>query len=1082
MIESWFNQDLQEAVHVRYLDGNVFSLDNNGNKVGVNVTNGGEPVTLSGSISANVIRSDGGTVAVSGSSSGNSAWVVLPQACYAIPGVISVVIKNTVGSDVTTICAVVGNVYQSSTDTPVDPGTIIPSIQTLITSIETAVSSIPADYSSLWTSIAPAFDSTKMYAAGQYVTYNGGVYRFTKAHSGSWAAADVTAVNIGGELTDAKNAVREFNAYNYLMDCAPSVAGSTNVTFAATGDGGVKVNGTAGGSGSFYNYYVATTGGLPPFFKNGKKYIAKYSSTNVELCVWFYKNGTYQTGLTRKTGGEILVPSDSNGCVIRLRVTSGVTANETVYPVIIDCMTNQEMTDILNNAPTSTGKMLSVGNSILTGSVYTNGVYSYLCEYDDAPYAQIAKRLEISKNNVDHRLYSNAGLIAENSSNYSFLNVIKAISLADFDYVLTHLWIADMNGYQLGTVNATSGDGTIAGAVVELVNYVNSSNEKARLILVSVPPVSTSNKGASVFTGNFTNTKSIKDLDELMLLLAKKYQFMYLDWQMLNISYSWDNYRSSATDVHASSPDTYRIMGEYLAARIGYNNAEFFADTYGVLHGESVSGTGNPVVLHGTKAASKIESILIEDATAGDIISISGKNIFFMASDMQQRINNGVTYQFSNQQIAVSSEGATGNSVSSGDNFNTKYQKVNGVTWWHNYKFMVSNDTIVTVSLNASEELLYDSLIQGQVSDGTNNLYVDGNGLTFVAKANTEYGFRLLVQTGFTGSITFKPQIEFSAYATAYEKFKGARNTISGNGTFYDTPYSVQEETAVVFIHSGTANFTISVAGMNTEEKADFASGEAETFVALTFGKTPFSKDRKPLISFIDDDTSTVALVERYHDIFAAENVVGGYAVMTKNLDEQTGLAAKLLDYEQEGFSCLYHCYYQSGDATRYWESGNQAYDKDLIRENFMRGLRDMQEFGFSAYKYWVTPYGVGDEFIQSLAKTHDMPCLFVMGGSMTDNSFVNINGNCNRYGIPRISVSTSSVQSRTKQIIDACIAAKGWLTIVTHANTWGSGTTMDDKLTEIIQYCKTNGAEIVSVPEAFNEFKPYFYWSELLG
>ena len=207
MIETWLNQDLQEAVHVRYLDGNVFSMDNNGNKVGVNVFSGGEPVTLSGSISANVIRSDGATVTVSGESSGNSAWVVLPQAAYAVPGVISVVIKNTVSSDVTTMGAVVANVYQSTTDTTVDPGTIIPSVQALITSIETAVASIPADYSSLWTSLAPAFSSSTSYQAGQYVTYNGGVYRFTTAHSGSWAAADATAVNVGGELYDVKSAI-----------------------------------------------------------------------------------------------------------------------------------------------------------------------------------------------------------------------------------------------------------------------------------------------------------------------------------------------------------------------------------------------------------------------------------------------------------------------------------------------------------------------------------------------------------------------------------------------------------------------------------------------------------------------------------------------------------------------------------------------------------------------------------------------------------------------------------------------------------------------------------------------------------
>ena len=207
MIETWYNQDLMNPVKVQYVSGNVFSMDNLGNKVGVNVFRDGAPVSLTGTITGNVIRSDGGTVAVVGELNGNQAWITLPQAAYAVPGRISIVIKNTVSSAVTTLCAVVANVYQSTTDVTVDPGTVIPSIEALITEIETAVASIPADYSALWTSVAPAFDSTKSYVAGQYVTYDGGMYRFLVNHSGSWAAADATAVAVGGELFDVNSAV-----------------------------------------------------------------------------------------------------------------------------------------------------------------------------------------------------------------------------------------------------------------------------------------------------------------------------------------------------------------------------------------------------------------------------------------------------------------------------------------------------------------------------------------------------------------------------------------------------------------------------------------------------------------------------------------------------------------------------------------------------------------------------------------------------------------------------------------------------------------------------------------------------------
>lgn len=202
MIETFYNQDVNKPVKVQYLDGNVFSLDNNGNKIGVNLYDGTSPVDVAGTISANVIRADGATVAVSGSSSNNSAWVVLPQTAYAVPGLISVIIKATSGSNITTLCAVVGNVYQSSTDSTVDPGTIIPSISTLIAAIDSAVASIPADYTSLWTTIAPAFSTSETYAAGDYVTYEGHLYRAQYGYTGSWTTNVFTQVDATNDAYD----------------------------------------------------------------------------------------------------------------------------------------------------------------------------------------------------------------------------------------------------------------------------------------------------------------------------------------------------------------------------------------------------------------------------------------------------------------------------------------------------------------------------------------------------------------------------------------------------------------------------------------------------------------------------------------------------------------------------------------------------------------------------------------------------------------------------------------------------------------------------------------------------------------
>lgn len=207
MIETWFNQDLQEPVQVRYLDGNVFSQDNQGNLIGVNVFNGGAPASLSGAVSASCIRPDGNTVAVVGVLTGSSVYVLLPSAAYAVPGPLSVVVKLTGGGSTTTLCAVIANVYQSSTDTVVDPGTILPSISELIAEIEEAVGSIPLDYTALWREVDDSYsDSIAQFSPFDVPdlvmgkTLSNGVYTDAASAVASMRAATATYYKCGNYL------------------------------------------------------------------------------------------------------------------------------------------------------------------------------------------------------------------------------------------------------------------------------------------------------------------------------------------------------------------------------------------------------------------------------------------------------------------------------------------------------------------------------------------------------------------------------------------------------------------------------------------------------------------------------------------------------------------------------------------------------------------------------------------------------------------------------------------------------------------------------------------------------------------
>ena len=93
---------------------NIFSLrsaagegDANGFQVGARVTDGGEYIALGGSCVGKVIRADGATVQLTGTISGNVAYVVLDQTSCAIEGPIQVAVCWVSSSNVATLAVVI---------------------------------------------------------------------------------------------------------------------------------------------------------------------------------------------------------------------------------------------------------------------------------------------------------------------------------------------------------------------------------------------------------------------------------------------------------------------------------------------------------------------------------------------------------------------------------------------------------------------------------------------------------------------------------------------------------------------------------------------------------------------------------------------------------------------------------------------------------------------------------------------------------------------------------------------------------------------------------------------------------------
>lgn len=200
VIETWLAQDLQKPVKVQYLDGNLFSNNGNGNLIGVVVTNNGEAVTLSGTVSGYAVLCDGTTVPCTGSKTNNKASILVPPAAY-LPGSIFITVFLTDGTTVTTLGAVASNVLQARTDNQVDPGSVVSDWTTTINAAMQAVETAAANLGHIVAT--PYADLSFPVPIGKYTYYNGNVYRCTTPIStsesftpGHWTSA----ISLGDEV------------------------------------------------------------------------------------------------------------------------------------------------------------------------------------------------------------------------------------------------------------------------------------------------------------------------------------------------------------------------------------------------------------------------------------------------------------------------------------------------------------------------------------------------------------------------------------------------------------------------------------------------------------------------------------------------------------------------------------------------------------------------------------------------------------------------------------------------------------------------------------------------------------------
>ena len=190
VVENRFVCDLSKPVQAQALKGNVFSLDNLGSRLSVLIYDNGQPATISGSVTANCILPDGSTVNVNGGltteNGGSKAYVDIPQSCLLIPGILKIAIKCTSSSVITTLAAIVANVYMTKTDNVITPSQQIiddwnAAISSAIATQNATIDAAIATQNGQISDLKSAFDTQNPYLFSEKIPYGQEItYQYSK--------------------------------------------------------------------------------------------------------------------------------------------------------------------------------------------------------------------------------------------------------------------------------------------------------------------------------------------------------------------------------------------------------------------------------------------------------------------------------------------------------------------------------------------------------------------------------------------------------------------------------------------------------------------------------------------------------------------------------------------------------------------------------------------------------------------------------------------------------------------------------------------------------------------------------------
>lgn len=252
------------------------------------------------------------------------------------------------------------------------------------------------------------------------------------------------------------------------------------------------------------------------------------------------------------------------------------------------------------------------------------------------------------------------------------------------------------------------------------------------------------------------------------------------------------------------------------------------------------------------------------------------------------------------------------------------------------------------------------------------------------------------------------------------------------------------------------AIYTVSTGGVESQ---------INTLNQITNSAQLLSKNMFPILTCIDDDAISVDQVEKFTAACESVGIRGTLACITSSWENDPKILEALKKAEEKGHNAVIHAYSQHpGDC---WSL--EGYDPDECMKNLVKGMRMMQEAGFSNYKYWVTPFNRDSEDMRKIARNTGCNCRFYGGGHANT---IYDNYEIDRYGIYRVGI-VERTKEEIQAIIDDCYDKKGWLVFITHFYEKPDETAV--KFADAVSYAKEKGFMVATAPEAWSYRKAIY-------